>query len=51
LAQSSREERFDYRLTADIEPGSPLIEFSQHALSEVDVHATDGLATVNSLVK
>jgi hypothetical protein len=41
LAECSREQRFDYCLTADIEPGCPLIEFSQHALSEVDVHATD----------
>ncbi len=41
LAECSREQRFDYRLTADIESGSPLIEFSQHALSEFDVHATD----------
>src|ERR1017187_954964 len=40
LVQCSREQRLDHCLAAYVESGRPLIEIPQHALSQIDIHAT-----------
>jgi hypothetical protein len=42
LFQRPSEERLDYGLATDIGPGRTFVKFPQHALGQIDVHATDG---------
>jgi len=41
FGECSAKQGLNHGLPADIEPGRPLVEFSEHALRQIDIHATD----------
>jgi hypothetical protein len=41
FGECSAEQGLNHGLPADIEPDRPLVELSEHALCQIDIHATD----------